>query len=85
MATDSRLDEVLERLDAGLSGAVERLRTFLRIPSISTDPAHAGDVRTADRQWARAERVGESNAYAFAASPRPGSTAAGASTATSAG
>ena len=54
MATDSRLDEVLERLDAGLSGAVERLRTFLRIPSISTDPAFAADVRAA-ANWLRDE------------------------------
>ena len=54
MATDSRLDEVLERLDEGLPGALERLKDFLRIPSISTDPAFAGEVRRA-ADWLRTE------------------------------
>lgn len=35
------LETVLARLDADLDTAVERLLTFLRIPSISTDPAYA--------------------------------------------
>lgn len=39
-----KLDQVLDRLDAGLPAALERLMGFLRIPSISTDPAHDGDV-----------------------------------------
>ncbi|SDK71438.1 dipeptidase [Paracoccus chinensis] len=57
MATDSRLDEVLERLDAGLPEAIERLKAFLRIPSISTDPAFAADVRAA-AHWLREELAG---------------------------
>ena len=42
-------DAVLERLDADLPAALERLSALLAIPSISTDPAHAGDcARAAD-------------------------------------
>lgn len=47
MADQSRLDEVLAALDAGQPEAIERLLGFLRIPSISTDPANKGDVRDA--------------------------------------
>lgn len=47
MAGNDRLGEVLDRLEAGLPQALQRLGDFLRIPSISTDPAHAGDVRDA--------------------------------------
>lgn len=36
-------DAVLSRIDARLDDALERLMAFLRIPSISTDPAHAAD------------------------------------------
>jgi acetylornithine deacetylase/succinyl-diaminopimelate desuccinylase-like protein len=36
----SKLDQVLSHLDSNLDAAVERLFTFLRIPSISTDPAY---------------------------------------------
>ena len=43
MADDIKLDEVLSALDAGLPQAQARLLEFLRIPSISTDPAHRGD------------------------------------------
>lgn len=52
MTRDSRLDAVLGDLDAGLDSALDRLKQFLRIPSISTDPAHAGDVR-AGAEWLR--------------------------------
>lgn len=38
---------VLERVDADLNAALERLMTFLRIPSISTDPAFNADVDAA--------------------------------------
>ncbi|MGI9385025.1 MAG: M20/M25/M40 family metallo-hydrolase [Methyloligellaceae bacterium] len=38
---------VLETLDGDVDGAVERLFALLRIPSISTDPAHDGDCRRA--------------------------------------
>ncbi|NVO16029.1 MAG: M20/M25/M40 family metallo-hydrolase [Rhodoplanes sp.] len=41
------LDQVLSRIDADLDNSLERLFAFLRIPSISTDPAHAGDCRAA--------------------------------------
>lgn len=38
---------VLDRIDADFSGTQERLFELLRIPSISTDPAYAGDCSTA--------------------------------------
>ncbi|RAI46088.1 M20/M25/M40 family metallo-hydrolase [Rhodoplanes roseus] len=41
------LDQVLDRIDADLAASHERLFAFLRIPSISTDPAHAADCRAA--------------------------------------
>ncbi|MRX51575.1 M20/M25/M40 family metallo-hydrolase [Paracoccus sp. S-4012] len=50
MTPDARLDEVLKRLDDQLPDALERLKALLRIPSISTDPAHAGDCRRA-AEW----------------------------------
>lgn len=46
------LDPVLARIDADQPAALERLFQLLRIPSISTDPAHAGDVRRA-AEWLR--------------------------------
>jgi len=46
------LDAVLARLDADLDAATARLFELLRIPSISTDPAFAGDVRRA-ADWLR--------------------------------
>ena len=43
------LDAVLSRIDQDLPQSLDRLCDFLRIPSISTDPAHDGDVaRAAD-------------------------------------
>lgn len=43
------LDKVLAKIDEDLPQSVERLMELLRIPSISTDPAHKGDVdRAAD-------------------------------------
>lgn len=41
------LDAVLARIDRDLPAATERLLDFLRIPSISTDPDHAGECRRA--------------------------------------
>ncbi|MFD2182053.1 M20/M25/M40 family metallo-hydrolase [Rhodoplanes azumiensis] len=41
------LDQVLARIDADLDKSLERLFAVLRIPSISTDPAHAADCRAA--------------------------------------
>jgi len=50
---------ILDRVDDGLSHAMERLFELLRIPSISTDPTHAGDCRTAaDWLVAELERLG---------------------------
>ncbi|TWI36761.1 dipeptidase [Paracoccus sulfuroxidans] len=43
----AELDKVLAQLDANLPQALDRLMEFLRIPSVSTDPAHKGDVRQA--------------------------------------
>ncbi|MDP4022034.1 M20/M25/M40 family metallo-hydrolase [Methylobacterium sp. NEAU 140] len=41
------LDAILNDIDADLENALERLFAFLRIPSISTEPARAGDCRAA--------------------------------------
>lgn len=46
----SKIDNILSTLDAELPQALDRLMEFLRIPSISTDPAHRGDVRKA-AEW----------------------------------
>ncbi|WP_199257964.1 dipeptidase [Paracoccus binzhouensis] len=54
MPNSPKIDEVLSTLDAGLPQALARLQDFLRIPSISTDPAHRGDVRRA-AEWLCAE------------------------------
>ncbi|KAB1075658.1 M20/M25/M40 family metallo-hydrolase [Methylobacterium planeticum] len=43
------LDPILNDIDRDLDNALERLFAFLRIPSISTDPAYAGDCRDAAR------------------------------------
>ncbi|CAM3326656.1 Acetylornithine deacetylase/Succinyl-diaminopimelate desuccinylase [Paracoccus aminovorans] len=57
MPDSTRIDEVLSTLDAELPRALERLKDFLRIPSISTDPAHRADVRRA-AEWLCAELAG---------------------------
>jgi len=41
------LDAVLDQIDNDLDTALERLKTLLRIPSISTDPAFKGDCQAA--------------------------------------
>lgn len=41
------LDPVLDQIDANLDDAMDRLMTFLRIPSVSTDPAYKADCQTA--------------------------------------
>ncbi|WP_375462381.1 M20/M25/M40 family metallo-hydrolase [uncultured Methylobacterium sp.] len=43
----SALDPVLNDIDKDLDNALERLFAFLKIPSISTDPAYAGPCREA--------------------------------------
>ncbi|MCP8937838.1 dipeptidase [Alsobacter sp. SYSU M60028] len=50
----SQLDAVLARIDADLDASIERLFDFLRIPSISTDSAFAGDCRRA-ADWLTAD------------------------------
>ncbi len=45
------VDQALQAVDGGLDAALARLFEFLRIPSISTDPAHKDACRTA-AQWA---------------------------------
>ncbi len=57
MPDSAKLDDILATLDASLPQAQARLLEFLRIPSISTDPAHRGDVRAA-AEWLCAELVG---------------------------
>lgn len=60
------IDQVLSRLDSNRSAALQRLMALLAIPSISTDPAYAGEcARTADWLARELSTVG------FAASVRP--------------
>jgi acetylornithine deacetylase/succinyl-diaminopimelate desuccinylase-like protein len=50
----SLIDPVLSRIDADLDDSLTRLMAFLRIPSVSTDPAYATDcARAAD--WLAAD------------------------------
>ena len=57
MTTQQDLDAVLARVDADLDASLERLMAWLRIPSISTDPAFAGDCQRA-ADWLVAELRG---------------------------
>jgi acetylornithine deacetylase/succinyl-diaminopimelate desuccinylase-like protein len=51
------IDDVLAKIDANQTEALERLFSLLRIPSVSTDPARAGDcVRAAN--WLVSELAG---------------------------
>ena len=60
------LPAVLDRIDADLDGALDRLLALLRIPSISTDPVYKADcARAAD--WL----VEDLTAMGFDASKRP--------------
>ncbi|MGH9902975.1 MAG: M20/M25/M40 family metallo-hydrolase, partial [Pyrinomonadaceae bacterium] len=53
----SQLDDVLARVDADVDAALERLFAFLKIKSISTDPAFAPDCRAA-ADWLVANLAG---------------------------
>ncbi|MEJ8571360.1 M20/M25/M40 family metallo-hydrolase [Microbaculum marinum] len=46
-ATEDATGRALAAIDAGLAGSLDRLFELIRIPSISTDPAHNGDCRKA--------------------------------------
>lgn len=48
------LPPVLAEIERGFADSVERLRTFLRIPSVGTDPAHDADTRRA-AEWLAGE------------------------------
>ena len=66
---DDKLAAVLDAVDAGLDASLERLFDLLRIPSISTDPAHKPDCQRA-ADWIAAELNGLG--FAAAARPTPG-------------
>ncbi|MEL6952114.1 MAG: M20/M25/M40 family metallo-hydrolase [Pseudomonadota bacterium] len=66
MSHQTHLDAVLARIDADLDASLERLKTFLAIPSISTDPAYDGDVARA-AEWLSADLA----SIGFDASVRP--------------
>ena len=61
----SALDPVLAHIDAHLDESLERLKALVRIKSISTDPAFAGEVRKA-AEWL----VEEIGGIGFAAEAR---------------
>ena len=60
------LPAILAAIDATADAARERLCDWLRIPSISAQPAHAGDWRRA-AEWVRDQLAG----LGFTASLRP--------------
>ncbi len=60
------LDQVLDRIDAQCEHSIDRLREFIRIRSISTDPEHAGECRRA-AEWL----AGDLRSIGFDASVRP--------------
>ena len=60
------LDTVLAKIDANLESALGRLFKLVEIPSISTDPAYAGDCTKA-AEWLAAEL----NSIGCEASVRP--------------
>ncbi|MGQ3676486.1 M20/M25/M40 family metallo-hydrolase [Xanthobacter sp. TB0139] len=55
-ASSSELEQTLQAVDDGLEAALARLFAFLRIPSISTDPAYATQCQEA-AAWAAKELV----------------------------
>jgi acetylornithine deacetylase/succinyl-diaminopimelate desuccinylase-like protein len=60
------LDAVLARLDRDLDANIERLFTWLKIPSVSTDKAYAADVKRAAEHL-----VADLASLGFEASARP--------------
>jgi len=69
MTPSQALPAVLERIDADLDNSLERLFEFLRIQSISTDPAYAAECM-ANAEWhvADLKRIG----FDAAVHPTPG-------------
>jgi acetylornithine deacetylase/succinyl-diaminopimelate desuccinylase-like protein len=65
----SALAQVLQHIDGQLEPALERLFAFLRIKSISTDPACAAECRAAS-EWLAADLA--SIGFAAAVRPTPG-------------
>ncbi|MGV8951895.1 MAG: M20/M25/M40 family metallo-hydrolase [Cypionkella sp.] len=63
------LDAVLAHVDADLDNSLNRLKDLLRIKSISTDPAFAGECQRA-ADWLVADLAGQG--FAAAARPTPG-------------
>ena len=61
-----QLEQVLANIDANIDGSLERLFDLIRIPSVSTDPAHAQDCRRA-AEWLTKEL----DSLGFDASVRP--------------
>ncbi len=53
----TNITAVLDQIDTDLPESLERLKDLLRIPSISTDPAHSGDVDQA-ADWLVRELAG---------------------------
>ena len=45
LVTTEKLQPVLDKINTDLDQAIERLQSLLQIPSISTDPQYAGEVR----------------------------------------
>ena len=66
MTDQAALDTALAQVDADLEQSLERLKTWLRIPSISTDPAYAEQCRAA-ADWL----TGELAAMGFDAATNP--------------
>ncbi|BBD35272.1 hypothetical protein Amn_01520 [Aminobacter sp. Y103A] len=62
----THLDKVLANVDANIDASLARLFDLIRIPSVSTDPAHAPDCKRA-AEWLKKE-LGE---LGFDASVRP--------------
>jgi acetylornithine deacetylase/succinyl-diaminopimelate desuccinylase-like protein len=65
----SQLETVLARIDADLDLSLARLFAWLRIASISTDPAYAGQCREA-AEWLKADLAGLG--FDVSARPTPG-------------
>lgn len=64
--------DIEARLAAGTAAAIEELKAFCRIPSVSTDPAFAGEVRrAAGFVRDRLEKAGLENAVLFETGGHP--------------